>query len=323
MNEFPVEAGRELPPGAKRGEQVRRILPMMPGPATDVDEVLCAQRVGDLSVYLTELCHLPDYILANQLVYDFLLPRPGDVEIATPPPLRRAPGSTDARSAEHDVVEYLGRMPGGGDGNARRTPEGQIGRGVQSLRLDETDPNRRSQRSSTRSDLDRSDTRERERERQSGARSAASQHSGRATPNSTPASQPPPIASGSVGSSGRRPGSYGLTSPTSTAPTSAGSNGQSNGPTPSFIKIKIFHRNTDDLIAIRVPPNVTFAALLDKARDRLGADVAKLRFREEVAGLPNVSGLTGNGARLVEIGNDHDLGRWLSGQNQKLVLYAD
>jgi len=321
MDEFPVEAGRELPPGAKRGEQPRRILPMMPGPATDVDEVLCAQRVGDLSVYLAELCHLPDYILANPLVYDFLLPRPGDVEVASPPPPRRAPGSNDARSAEHDVVEYLGRMPGGADGSARRTPEREIGRGVSSLRLDETDPNRRSQRSSTRSDLDRSDTRDRE--RQSGARSAASQHSGRATPNSTPASQLPPIASGS-GGSGRRPGSYGLTSPTSsTAPTSAGSAGAPNGPTPSFIKIKIFHRNTDDLIAIRVPPNVTFAALLDKARDRLGADVAKLRFREEVAGLPNVSGLTGNGARLVEIANDNDLARWLGHGSQKLVLYAD
>ena len=38
--------------------------------------------------------------------------------------------------------------------------------------------------------------------------------------------------------------------------------------------------------------------------------------------LPNVVGMPGNGARLVEIANDADLQRWLSMQT-KLILYAD
>lgn len=45
-------------------------------------------------------------------------------------------------------------------------------------------------------------------------------------------------------------------------PLATGSSGTSQNP--AFIKVKIFSRSTDDLIAIRVPPNVTHRQLLNK-----------------------------------------------------------
>lgn len=88
-----------------------------------------------------------------------------------------------------------------------------------------------------------------------------------------------------------------------------------------FIKIKIFHRNTDDLIAIRVPPTVSHTSLLDKVRERLGNDVVNLRYREEV-GSQTPSGaqvVMAGGARLVGVETDEDLERWIRG-GSRLVL---
>lgn len=92
----------------------------------------------------------------------------------------------------------------------------------------------------------------------------------------------------------------------------------------SFVKIKIFHRNTDDLIAIRVPPTVSYSALLEKVRERLGNDVTNLRYREEVgSGSGGSSGaVMAGGARLIGINDDAGLERWIRG-NARLVLYAD
>jgi bud emergence protein 1 len=92
-----------------------------------------------------------------------------------------------------------------------------------------------------------------------------------------------------------------------------------------FVKIKIFHRNTDDLIAIRVPPTVSHLALLEKVRERLGNDVTSLRYREEVGSVVGQSGggaVMAGGARLIGINDDASLERWIRG-NTRLVLYAD
>lgn len=90
-----------------------------------------------------------------------------------------------------------------------------------------------------------------------------------------------------------------------------------------FVKIKIFHRNTDDLIAIRVPPSVTHASLLEKVRERLGNDVVNLRYREEVgsAGGPAGGGqvVMAGGARLIGVDSDQDLEQWIRG-GSRLVL---
>ncbi|KAG9015593.1 bud emergence protein 1, partial [Tulasnella sp. 427] len=92
-------------------------------------------------------------------------------------------------------------------------------------------------------------------------------------------------------------------------PSEVGSNG---GGAPAFLKIKIFHSESDDLIAIRVPPKVSYTQLIVKVRDRLGNRISVLRYRESY---------DGNKA-WREIGGDSELRDWLS-KGDKLVLYAD
>ncbi|CAO1630154.1 unnamed protein product [Sympodiomycopsis kandeliae] len=104
----------------------------------------------------------------------------------------------------------------------------------------------------------------------------------------------------------------GIPSSATSAPTSASSSGAAGSV--SFIKIKIFHRASDDLVAIRVPPNVTHTALLEKVRERLGADIHVLRYRDTNPE-PGASG-------MIRMHDDEDLKEWLS-SGSKLNLYAD
>jgi bud emergence protein 1 len=78
----------------------------------------------------------------------------------------------------------------------------------------------------------------------------------------------------------------------------------------AFIKIKIFDRVADDLIAIRVHPRVSHAELMDKVQSRLGGEVVQLRYRDSMS----------NG--FVDLHGDDSLRRWLAGTD-KHVLYAD
>ena len=86
---------------------------------------------------------------------------------------------------------------------------------------------------------------------------------------------------------------------------------KSDGGQPTFLKIKIFHSSTDDLIAIRVSPRVTYLQLLSKVKDRLGADVSELKYRQE--------GSSNKVTRVIQ--DDEDLKEWV-GENSKLVLFA-
>src|SRR6202034_2552777 len=72
----------------------------------------------------------------------------------------------------------------------------------------------------------------------------------------------------------------------------------------AFIKIKIFDRVADDLIAIRVHPRVSHVELMDKVQARLGGEVVQLRYRDSM----NNS--------FVELMGDDDLRRWLGGTNK-------
>ncbi|KAG8747903.1 bud emergence protein 1 [Ceratobasidium sp. 414] len=97
--------------------------------------------------------------------------------------------------------------------------------------------------------------------------------------------------------------------PTASSGTSGGANTN-----PAFIKVKIFHRSTDDLIAIRVPPNVTHRQLMTKVRERLDRDVAKLQYRDSMRG----RGEEG----FIELVGDEALREWIR-VSDKLVLFAD
>ena len=99
------------------------------------------------------------------------------------------------------------------------------------------------------------------------------------------------------------------------SPASGNSNGMNSGNGPAFIKIKILDRNTDDMIAIRVPPRVTYEQLVDKVRDRLVAQVSRLQYR-------NANGGAGGGESFSDVMDDHTLREWLD-REDKLVLYAE
>ncbi|BGP16490.1 hypothetical protein JCM10213_001173 [Rhodosporidiobolus nylandii] len=309
MDEFPVEAGR-LPGEDGRTE---RILPMMPGPTEYEDEVVCAQRVHDLSIYLADLCALPEQIRGSGLMYEFLVPRAGDVEVspgngqysddASPNPSQ---GGIENQYGE--LVDYLDQMDGGagagsaaqgrasGDDYAQERDYEQGGvyaqdgqyRQEQQYGDEVADQMGRLSMNGQRAEQ------QGEQQRYSQRQSAGYGHH---QPNYQDAPQPaaerPPMGTANVGV--------------------------------PFIKIKIFHRNTDDLIAIRVPPTVSHAALLDKVRERLGSEVTNLRFRSEVGGnepAGNAQVVMAGGARLISIEDDEDLERWVR-SGARLVLYAD
>ncbi|KAH9894216.1 hypothetical protein C8Q73DRAFT_647220 [Cubamyces lactineus] len=78
----------------------------------------------------------------------------------------------------------------------------------------------------------------------------------------------------------------------------------------AFVKIKIFDRVQDDLVAIRVHPRVTHAQLMDKVQARLGGNVASLRFRDSLSN------------ELLPIDSDEELRSWLE-NTERHVLYAE
>ncbi|KAF8803763.1 hypothetical protein BYT27DRAFT_7214365 [Phlegmacium glaucopus] len=83
----------------------------------------------------------------------------------------------------------------------------------------------------------------------------------------------------------------------------------SGNPQTAFVKIKIFDRVADDLIAIRVHPKVTHVELMDKVQARLGGDVGNLRYRDSLTNT------------YVGLDSDDELRAWMEGTD-KHVLYA-
>lgn len=91
-----------------------------------------------------------------------------------------------------------------------------------------------------------------------------------------------------------------------------------NSSLPPFIKIKILDRNTDDMIAIRVPPLVTYEQLWEKVRDRLVSGLTRLQYRTSLSG---PGGVAGKG-EFVDITDERSLREWLE-REEKLILYAE
>lgn len=83
-----------------------------------------------------------------------------------------------------------------------------------------------------------------------------------------------------------------------------------SNPNTAFIKVKIFDRLTEELIAIRVNPRVTHEQLIEKVRDRLGGDVQHLSYRDSVSNT------------FLGVDNDRALRKWLD-ETDKHILYAD
>ncbi|ODQ51554.1 hypothetical protein SAICODRAFT_8850 [Saitoella complicata NRRL Y-17804] len=286
---FPTEAG-------KNGDE--RILPFMPGPLSFVDDSISSQRQADLDVYVQELCRLPRYILQGDIIKTFFEAREGDVE------------STHATNLIPQPAYRQLAVPNAQGNRTSKT----------------------SHRSSDRSHYSRTSNAETPLPSSTGALPPVPPQPSRSPSNSmnmasvqealppvAPAAaadknmMPPPPApmarnwsamTTATTVSGDSSNPSRLQTPASASTTSIAG---SSGAPPPYIKIKVFFN--DDLIAIRVPRDVTFQALSDKLRDRLGG-VQSVRWKDENAG------------ELLELRDDEDLGFALRQSGPKVVLYA-
>ena len=66
----------------------------------------------------------------------------------------------------------------------------------------------------------------------------------------------------------------------------------------------------EDIVTIRVHPRVTYAQLIEKVRNRLGAGVKNLKYRESTGG------------PFSELSDDEGLRVWME-VTERHLLYAD
>lgn len=255
------------------GQQSDRILPLMPGPLDHVDDLITSQRRSDLDTYINELCALPEYIMSSELVRLFFEPRPGDHCTVQPIDGRGAGAASNA--------SFTTGPNGHSNGTSKYSEDAPVG----SKEIDNQSVE--------------------ELESQVGNLGLNDASNGICT--SDPKIQKATMTSGfrdSRGSMGPHSGQPG--------PSSGGLSTATSGTSTGFIKIKIFNRATDDLVAIRVPPSVTFASLMEKVKDRLGPEISILRYRE-----PEVGGNV-----MMRMSDDEDLREFLSTAD-KFQLFAD
>ncbi|CAH7671328.1 hypothetical protein BY996DRAFT_4586572 [Phakopsora pachyrhizi] len=303
------------------GVPVRIDLPNIPTPTENVDALVCSQRIEQLSFYLYELCRLDQTIRECELVYEFLGPREGDVELEGDPASLgfENPNDRSLVEVEGEVVEYLQKMESSNNSNL-------LNQSITRLSTGSSPPNR-----------SLSSTNSYQSHHRQGSRVNSS--------SSATGSSPPFLmsATSSDGTSINFPSGHtsasSLTFPRSSGSSSGngggGGLGLQNLPTgiPStnntvggFMRIKIYQRQTDDLIAIRAPVGVRFPELIQRIKDRVGPEVRSIRFRDETGKGYSTGGSLPepavNGGRLVGIDNEADLERWIGGGG-KLVLYVE
>lgn len=275
LDAFPYEAGRSDDPNMETGISTR-ILPYMPGPVEAVDNVVSSLRQEELDQYLQQLTLLEqidaDYILRHELVREFFTPKAGDLQF---------------RAGEEEVATQ------GPDFN---NPD-EVASNMQSLSLDPGMPKSFYRGgSSDGSHYDAAPPLSRDNSRNGPSSRYAERPGSSASRGYNPGDISPPIAP----TSGRlRSGSN------ANAPAISATNSQT-----AFIKIKIFDRTSDDLIAIRVSPRVSHHQLLEKVRERLGGEIQILNYRDP------------SNTRFVPLDGDNSLRDWLE-HTDKHVLYAE
>ena len=323
LDSFPREGGRE-------GNHPR-VVPFMPGPSDDVDDVLSATRQTELDDYLRRLCQLnrttARYILEHHLTREFFALKPGDVDKETDPQYDRmadvgwydpsdAPvpvSLNDPPSPVDDVVEKLRKTGIRSNGARHSDSEGSdYGDDSEAIAASRPDGYQQRQRSrgysSSRLKLSTSG--------QSVPGAVGTGNGYSAAANNGPyrdSAYSRSSASSSSRLSPMRSSAGGSTRSGRAANGSAGAPAIStSNPHTAFIKIKVFDRIQDDLIAIRVHPRVTHEQLLDKVQQRLGGQVARLSYRESGE----------DGEDYVPLQQDDDVLWWI-GSTDKHVLYAD
>ena len=337
LDTFPREAGRQPP--------AERILPYMPGPASHVDDEITATRRIELDEYLKNLCELnrsgARYILEHDVVRNFLALKPGDVETDIDPRVNEIETLYGYNSYGYSNTGYGQNVdPLGGDdeyasevrdtlGNMKinAKDEGSEGSDYEDGSNHQHHPF--SQTSHQPSVDSQGNLSLRQQAHAQNHQRTESQSDSRAR---SPTRSYSPSAISPMeerGSSGRWPDSSATSSPISLhsktlsmAPSTrsrSNSHPTSNLNNPpisaansqtAFIKIKIFDRVTDDLIAIRVHPRVSHGELMDKVQARLGGEVMHLRYRDSLS------------REFIGLDDDDALSGWIEGTD-KHVLYAD
>lgn len=324
LDTFPYEAGRQ---SADRPDSSppERILPYMPGPVEEeIDHELTEYRREELDAYVQALIDLGDRgrddLLRHELFRAFFAAKYGDYceEVA------RTDGGAGGAEGVEELDERMGGMnlrenEGYGANGHARGPSQSQSRGDSGSSYDRRSggPSQpqpgpsRSGSSRNPSPLPPIDT------------SRPSSSGSQAYPASAHVRQP----SSSAHSHGHHSQQQHSATPFSAGP-STGASSSFSGPAgrasgganpPPYIKIKIYDRSTDDLIAIRVHPDVNYTELFDKVRARLGNEITVLRYRTGMGSGVNPA----NGGGYEELRDDDELRWWLSKEDQKMVLYAE
>lgn len=341
LDAFPQEGGRDPPHP--------RILPFMPGPAETVDDALTATRRAELDTYIHDLSDLAScgarYILEHPIVREFLSLKPGDVENEVNPRPEELENLLDTESSTlHDDSTLVV-----GDGYEQDLRKKMVGLQVDNEGDEVPDYNEQQYNFSSipppPHESDRRSYNQNERwtpnengtqkpvQNQSHQRtgSSSSSHPRSNSPYTGRGHSPQPSRNGNHTQSQQRYDSgYYPNNPTASASslrssqtsstrTRSQSNATSNlnnppisaaNPQTAFVKIKIFDRVADDLIAIRVHPKVSHDELMEKVQARLGGEVSVLKYRDSYKNT------------LIGLGGDNDLREWMDGTD-KHVLYAD
>ncbi|KAG5518849.1 hypothetical protein PMAC_002380 [Pneumocystis sp. 'macacae'] len=278
LEEFPVEAGRT---GG------RRILPYMPVPLSYVDDQISQRRCIDLDTYLRDLCRLPSYIKRSSLVTGFFLLREADTESNTPITIQLSSSEFSGKVSENS--ESYGSFLNDNDvslfptSSKKSISESLLSSNAFSLPVSSGDFGFSSNTKPSESGYDSELSKLSEVFRKSSISKneyiypCVSQ-----TVLKECQTQDLKMPQDNIFHGGIHSDSL-------------------------YIKIKIFF--ADDLIAIRVPRQITFIQLMEKLQDRLGIVIKSLRYKE-----------INNHSCFIKC--DDDL-RDAINQNSKLVLYVE
>ena len=279
--DFQIALLREFPREADSNGGTR-ILPYMPGPVTYVTDAISNGRRESLNDYVKKLLALPPYISKCHLVRQLFAPREGDFELdpkAIGEDYRLSSGSQQS-SMTDSLSRTASRQSSRGQINGANYPPGSMG-----------PPHHR----------------------------ISHQRSNTSVPNANGVSQVYPSHRSpqdyqSQAAINRQPSSLTQASGTSsgthhsTPATSAPNTSTTNVAATGALKIKVFFE--DDLIAIRVPSEISFQQLREKLKDRLKIqDEIIVQYKDEPS------------STYAELLSDRDLDVAL-GRNPKLTLYV-
>ncbi|KAJ9101101.1 hypothetical protein QFC21_003319 [Naganishia friedmannii] len=337
---FPREAGRTTRASNVSGIGNRgslsgysgsgRILPYMPGPCDRVDVDITNERRKELDLYLYELLELRShgggYILRHEHVLNFFTPGSGDMTDTIDREEAKAIAQQVAEAGAATKRAIIAESQSRGSSmrqsvNAANSGEGRTSSGAgmdqrfSAMRLNDGDQRSRSQQAHSRStSMDQSQQ----------------EHEPNALLTRIPgASATSLVQRNGIPETASTSNSLGRTAGLTSTPSSAGGHNTTSAPSqsatapqPAYIKIKILDRHTDDMVAVRVPPKVTYAQLLEKVRSRFYAEISILQYRVGQGRIPGAPNEADAGRELGDVMDDRTLWEWLE-THDKYVLYAE